>query len=651
MAQIWIEPGEILRIVGRPPIGVKAMTRAERRARESTTRKQRKEMQRAKKKEELLKKIAVLDFETDPFDDAGKGEVLPFCACLYSDEFDTVTIWEENFERFIDKLVTALDALPGAFTIYAHNGGRFDFMFFVHRLRGQVSFKGRGIMSAKIGRHDLRDSFHIIPEALAGYHKEAFDYNLMRRGVRSRPAIRKQIIDYMVSDCRYLLDIVKGFVNEFGMKLSIGQAAMGRLKSHYPEIKNLSEGFDAHLRGWFFGGRVECLRGRGSFKGDYKLYDVNSLYPFVMAAYRHPVGDFFDYRMRTGDPGPDTVFVDLECTNRGALIGKSDSGETTARIKRGRFYTTIWEHDVALKYGLISDIKYNWILDCSHRTDFSKHVIPIYEGRQATKAELAALKAGGAEGGNAWFDAKQRDMFLKFLLNTGYGKFAQNPRNFKEHYITDPDAAPPADWFRSLTDIKGMEWRERGDWGLDDVWDRVPAESLAFTRPAFENDQYAIWEKPAPQFRFHNVGVAASITGAARAVLLEALQHADDAIYCDTDSIICKGLTGVEIDSVKLGAWDLEKEFTQVVINGKKLYTTRLAKPRKLSADEIAKGLSSDYIVKSKGASRLTWDDMIAMLDGNEIRVTNKAPTLTRYGEQFYITRTMRATAAIETGL
>lgn len=640
---------------GRPPIGERAFTRAESRIRETTTRPERKRAAAIKRRELILTKVAVLDFETDPFSDTGKDElILPFCACLYADTFDPVVIWEENFDAFIGALLQALDNLPGDFTIYAHNGGRFDFMFFVSKLRGQVSFKGRGIMSARIGRHELRDSFHIIPEALAGYHKEAFDYSKMRRS--RRKAHRKEIIEYMVSDCRYLLQIVKAFVNEFGLKLSIGQAAMSRLKSHYPEIKSISENFDAHLRKYFYGGRVECLKGRGRFSGDYKLFDVNSLYPAVMAGFAHPIGDFWDYKIRRGAPGPDTVFIDLNCRNRGALIGKNEAGETTARISQGQFFTTIWEYNVATKYDLISDVTFNWCLDCKKRTDFSKHVIPIYEGRQGTKAELQAIKINGGEETAQWFDAKQRDMFLKFLLNTGYGKFAQNPRKFKDHYITDPDETPPAQWFWSLVDgskrkLKGLP--------VDVIWQRVSNDKLIYTRPTFQCEEYLIWEKPAPMFRFHNVGVAASITGAARAVLLEALQHAEDAIYCDTDSIICKSLSGVQIDDVALGAWAMEDQFTEVVINGKKLYSTRFAKAKKRSPDDLAKGLSPEYGIKAKGASRfvyeneetrpMTWADMLAVLTGSEIITKQRAPTLTRYGEQFYSKRTMRATAPIET--
>src|SRR5262249_20298591 len=162
-----------------------------------------------------------------------------FTACLYSDEFEPIIFWETDHAKLCRSIVEAIRALPHAFTIYAHNGGRFDFLFLVSHLRGDVRFKGRGIMSARIGKHELRDSFHIIPERLAAWQKDHFDYSRMLKTNRNN--WRKEIIDYMVADCRYLLDIVKKFVDDFGFKLSIGQAAMAQLKTFYT-VKKLSAG-------------------------------------------------------------------------------------------------------------------------------------------------------------------------------------------------------------------------------------------------------------------------------------------------------------------------------------------------------------------------------------------------------------------------
>lgn len=580
---------------------------------------------RVRKRQTRERCIAILDMETDPFDDKLRGQIDPFLAVLYSDEFEPVVIWEENLVRFRQRVVDAIGALPGRYTVYAHNGGKFDFLFLVSKLRGDVKFKGRSLMAAKIGDHELRDSSHIIPERLASFSKDKFDYERNRKA--NRQHWRKEIIEYCIADCRYTLDIVKSFVKTYGFKLTIGQASMAELRKHY-EVKKINEGFDSQLRRFYFGGRVECLQGRGHFKGAYKLYDVNSHYPAVMAQFRHPIGDFNDYDLRRGEPDENTVFVDLVCRNRGALIARDAEGFTTAGIEYGRFKTTIWEYNAAKAYGLIDDVEIIASWDCRARTDFSNFILPLYDNRLKTKDAMRQLKEQGLQTTPAFLDLKKDDIFFKLLLNNSYGKFAMNPRNYREHYLTDPGVRPPGEWFKSLE-------------GLSDD------ERIEYLAPLFQNTDYAIWSKPSPSFRYNNVGTAASITGAARAVLLAAIQQSQGAIYCDTDSIICEGLSGVAMDKAALGAWDLEDEYSDVIINGKKLYAVWHKKPKILTPEQIADGHKSDYTVKSKGTARLTWDDMVAMLHGANVVKFNRAPTIDKFSRQRYVSRTIRATAPI----
>lgn len=545
--------------------------------------------------------IAVLDMETDPFDNVAKSSVFPFLAVLYTDQFEPVVIWDENIERFAEKVLDAIAALPRRFVVYAHNGGKFDYMFLLKHLRGAVSFKGRGLMTATIGEHELRDSFHIIPERLANFKKDHIDYENMKRGKRDE--FRKAIIDYCIADCRYLFDIVKTFVGQFGFKLSIGQAALAALKDRH-EFEKIPEFIDRRIRNHFFGGRVECFEGAGRFIGDYKLYDVNSMYPHVMANFQHPTGG--RYTWRRGVPSDATAFVDVWCHSKGALVRRDEEGNTHAPHGYFRFLTTIHEWKIALKYGLVSRVKINACIDCDRFGNFAEFVNHFYSLRQVSKARLGELRRLGMEGTREYDDTVKDDMFYKFLLNNAFGKFAQNARRYKEHYITDPGKRPPADGER--------------EWGM---------------LPKIAEQSYWIWERPNPGKRFNNVGTGASITGAARAVLLEAKCNAVGAIYCDTDSIICRELKNVEIDPVKLGAWDIEKHLSEVVIAGKKLYAYK----------EAASGKDK---VKSKGASGLTFADILRLLDGERVISVAKGVTISKTGAQHYMTRVVRATAKKE---
>lgn len=566
---------------------------------------------RAEQAEAQLDNIAILDFETDPFDKDKQENIYPFTACLYSDHFEPIIIWEENFERFIELLLEAINSLPEKYMIYAHNGGKFDYMFFVHKLRGRVSFKGRGIMSAKIGIHELRDSFHILPEKLAAFHKEEFDYEKMRKGKRNKH--KDEIISYMVSDCKYLLELVQGFVKRFGFKLSIGMAAMANLKKYY-KVGKLGDLTDARLRQYFYGGRVECLAGRGHFKSDtgragekgYKVFDVNSMYSAAASFYQHPISANYTFRKK-GGIGPNTVFVDVTCQNWGALVTRTEFNETTAQKDFGSFRTTIYEFNAAMELGLIEHVNIDGVIDNDELSDFSKHFVPLYQDRQETKKKVKLLEQSGKKDTPEWWDMKKDDLYVKYLLNTGYGKFAQNPRRFKEWYITGPDDPPPEGF-----EISGLHFR---------------------------NEECAMWTRPAPRQSFNNVGTAASITGAARAILMRAIAGAVDPIYCDTDSIICRELHGVEIDHAKLGAWKLEREIDEIIINGKKLYAYKYSE---------ADGQTGKTVVKSKGVSGVTWEDMQRMYAGDVLEYTNIAPTLTRTGKQIYMTRKVRATVPFQ---
>ena len=96
-----------------------------------------------------------------------------------------------------------------------------------------------------------------------------------------------------------------------------------------------------------------------------------------------------------------------------------------------------------------------------------------------------------------------------------------------------------------------------------------------------------------------------------------------------------------------LGAWDLEDEFSRVIINGKKLYSVEHVTPKRRTIEQLAEGLDPCYTVKSKGTARLTWSEMDCMLHGAAFEVRNRAPTLTKFSEQYYISRKICATAQI----
>jgi hypothetical protein len=620
-----------------------------------------KKEQRQKEKDKRIKNIAVLDMETDRFNGETEARIFPFCAEIYSRNFDPIVIWNDDPDGFVAEVVAAIEGLPDEYTVFAHNGGKFDWQFLIRKMRGDVSFKGRSIMSAKIGNHTLRDSFHLLPEKLAAYRKDEFDYSKLDRDVRHLH--RDEILSYQHHDCVYLFDLLHHFVNEHGLKISIGQAAMAAMSAAGYKVENLSEGTDAFFRNYYFGGRVECLTGKGVYEsGDkpWKLYDVNSMYPAAMAQFKHPVGRAFECRGPYEEdgapltPGPNTIFLEVECNNHGALVKRGLDGETSAYNGHSTFRTTVHEYNVAIKYGLISDVRIKYLIDFTFISTFEKFVIPRYERRQTLKRQMRDMKIEGLAETEAFQLAKRNDLTEKYLLNNAYGKYAQNPRNYKESYITDHGWRPPNPMSydkdgHPIFDKSVEAWLPVGcnDPRMGPLVycaredDMVPENQAIWDDlPAIQNKLlgYSIWERPTTKLRFRNVATAASITGAARAVLLEAICNAVDPIYCDTDSLICRELLNLDLDDSRLGAWDLEDEFSRVIIAGKKTYGcdrgAHLPKDKR-------------YKMRSKGTQNVTWDDMEAILDDEigSVLKTNPAPTLSRNGSQVYIKRTIRATA------
>lgn len=625
MSSVITIPGALRAKRGRSPINLLAMTNREHKAKYNKS-----------KRENRLKHIAVLDMETDPFEN-GESDIHPFCAELYSDQFGSIVIWEEDYETLIEKILVQIEALPNSYTIYAHNGGKFDYMFFIHKLRGIVKFKGSAIMSAKIGCHEIRDSLHILPEKLAAWKKDKFDYAKMHK--RNRNLYKSEILEYLHSDCLYLFDFIKRFSQEFGLKISIGSAAFAELKKHY-KIEPIKESMDTALRPYFLGGRVECIGGMGHFdsarfKIPYKLYDVNSMYWKAMADYQHPIGK--EYIWHRGEPNDNTVFIDLNCQSYGAMFTRMESGELTSDDAYGRFHTTIWEYRMALKLGLIENVSFNWCVDSHHRSDFSKFINPMYARREQTKIIMVNLKTVGQMETTEYEEIKKENIFLKYLGNNSYGKTAQNPRKYKEYFLTDHGQKPDSEWFKFM---EGASDDARHEYGF----------------PIERASTHDVWARPNPGTRFNNVGTAASITGAARAILLEARQAATDPIYCDTDSLICRELRGVNIHPSDLGAWDLEETFDEVLIVGKKTYACKISGIPDCSEKRIK--------VRSKGvdlrirpdkpdagdrewqrANDATWQRYLDLIDDKIITVRNVAPTFNKSGEQNFMTRRIKATA------
>lgn len=519
-----------------------------------------------------FRRFATLDFETDPF--SFGAEIAPFCAGFF-DGKEYRDFWGDDC---MVKLVEFLHTLKEPLYIYAHNGGKFDFMFLLAAgmLENPIKVIHGRIVSAKIGIHTLRDSFSILPVPLSAHKKDDFDYAKMRRSERDKH--KNDILHYLAKDCEYLYEFVGEFIARFGIKLTAPSMAYGELKKIAPQ-QQTGESFDAYFRQFYFGGRVECFK-KGVINAPIKVFDVNSMYPHVMKTFQHPGSPSFVHtKTRPGGDGKlpgrlaDKVyFAKISAVSDGALPIRGKEGLSFPASKRpSEFFACSHEIQAGIETGRLKNIKYIDVRYFTRTQNFADFVDAFFAER------LEAKRLGD----------KSRDLLGKLVLNSASGKFGMNPREFYDYTIVDGDCPGDGELYASYGD-------------------------------------FSVWRKPAPVSRFNNVAIAASITSGARATLLRGIHSATGLLYCDTDSLICGELDAPKSAS-QLGAWKEEATASMAAIGGKKMYALFD------DAGECVK-------MASKGV-RLSPAQILDVCQGSAVTYRKESPALSIKGGQRYIER------------
>lgn len=518
-------------------------------------------------------RLAVLDLETDPF---LHGRVPQAFAAGFMTETGYVDFWGDDAAQ---QLIAHVEGLRDRYLIYAHNGGHFDFFYLFAGIQNPVTIIGGRIVKARfLDRHWLQDSFSIMPVKLAKFGgKIDIDYQKFERARRNRN--KAEIRTYLREDCAVLLKAVTRFEETFGRQLTVGSTAMKEIQKIY-SFARLPMTLDAMFRPFYYGGRVQCFR-FGDLRGDWRVIDRNSMYPTVMVEDQHPINCEFDELDQLPDDPAAVYFAEIEATSKGALPVRDEHGGINFPHGRGKFLACSHEINAGRDLKLLDVHSVSWCAQAQETTTFEDFVFHYYAMRKACEA------AGDRHGAE----------FCKFMLNSGYGKFGTDIANFKDWLI-----ARPGDWTEAALRAEG--------WGMDGQ--AATDEPMPYsTCPAFE-----LYDRPAAgaEGRQYDVTVAASITSAARANLLRALQRADQAVYCDTDSIICRSADLPM--GPRLGDWKIEAQGDRVVIAGKKLYAVAQGK----------KWLK----VRSKGGN-LTGAQLAKLARGEVIQYRNPAPTFSLF--------------------
>jgi len=506
--------------------------------------------------------------------------------------------------------------------IYWHNGGKFDARYFLPYLikakAKLLPIKGRMARFILPDGTEFRDSYCLLPISLKSTgEKIEIDYRKMERNRREKH--REEIITYWKQDLKLLHDKVSEFVAEYGFGMTLAGRTFDQLKKRFDICPPKCDEFhDATFRKFYYGGRVEFFS-LGNPKGIFRMFDINSAYPAAMCK-EHAFG--LDFEATEKLPrNPETLkrcFVRLIGKSSGGLPFRDDSGSLSFAAHTGEFFVTGWEVEAAKRLGKLDIMEVIECLRPLETKSFKKFVDHFYTMKREAKK-------GSSE-----------ETFAKLFLNSSYGRFGLNPRDFRDVKLTAYLAEPEENEELRKTVKKVILKRRPGIRGESlkekcvDLWKGLSGKwELA---NSFDDIGVSIWEKEVPirSNSFFNVATAASVTGAVRAFMMESLAKVKNPVYCDTDSIMCEDAGELKLGR-ELGEWKLEceTEADGVHIAGKKLYAMKVTKPYWKKEDRLEKD-DRKWKLASKGV-RLSPSEIVRCAAGEEIASTLIAPTFSLF--------------------
>lgn len=533
------------------------------------------------------REIWTADCETDPFK-LGRAVVRPFLWGAYNPT--------HGYHQFEDTEEFAEFIKNGDKIVYMHNGGKFDALFLAEYMDPytEVLLINNRLSVFDFGDAEIRDSYCILPVALADYQKTKIDYKIFESDQRHKPKNWKKICDYLKDDCVFLHELVMGFLDRYGKdSITIASAAMKQWrKISKVKVPKTTSYFYGDLSQFYFGGRVECFES-GIIKTKFKVIDINSAYPDTMSRY-HPWGKKYNITKKLPKNDIERCFIKLECESYGALPFR-DEDDPYKKLMfpadgvRRVYKITGHEYLAGLRTDTIKNIEIIEVYEFEEKITFKDYVHHFYSIKEISEKGTPDY------------------IYSKLFLTSLYGKFAANPNEYKDHILVPPQYIEA---YRAEYGYEHNSW-----FGKFSLMDK-----------AIEDDQK----------RFYNVATGASITGAVRAYLWETICECDRVLYCDTDSIACCGVSDkIELHPTRLGAWDVEAECVEAAIAGKKFYAFKLAKPDKNG---------DNYKVACKGG-KLPAEDIYKVAAGEEIDYTPLSPTMSIKTGSKIIERTFKKTA------
>jgi len=507
--------------------------------------------------------------------------------------------------------------------IYAHFGGKYDFLFlldyFIKNLDEYHAYdlipRGSGLLQFAMceklpanpktpasrilrikrldGQYDefekgreivFKDSAGILPMSLAALTKNfktetakgEIDYEKIDK-------VTPELLDYHAADLKGLYQVIERFqewpiIKESGTSSTIASQAMKVFQTHLKKsIPSLTPQVDNFVRQSYCGGRTEIIKPifwSGRSNEILKSFDVNSLYPYVMAAFDYPsrykatVSQYMSNEMGFWDV---EVYVpDMYLPPLGAYIGKGSDRRFIFPVGTFRGQWTTYELNYAMSLGVKIKNYYGGMIFHNEGRIFEEFITELYDIR---------LKS----------DKNSADSVIaKLLMNSCYGRFGINRMREGLSLMASSDH----------TKLKAMD---------------LPGGNTLLLSTELEEAERI----------FSNVGIASYVTSYARVHMHKLFMQSPESLwYTDTDS--AKSSFNYKSNPKELGALKREYATKRAAYILPKSYLEELLSPEaKLYNQDLKQWYATSKKIVLKGFDRkkianFDFEDFKEYLDGDK---------------------------------
>lgn len=462
-------------------------------------------------------------------------------------------------------------------TIFAHFGGKFDFLFLLKealRFEGvkivDLVPRGSSILYFTLEfttgtKYTFRDSSALLPFSLKSI-TENFGVETMKQDWdhSKTKGYTKELGEYLYADCRGLHESLTKFyswplIQKAGPASTLASQAMRVMRTYLEQdIHGLGKSASDFCRQAYLGGRTEIFRPLCT-KGPLYEYDVNSLYPFVMRDNYFPVGTgHFVYRLEKKMLGIYEAVVTAPKNCHIPCLGILNENKFIFPVGTFHGFWTSTELEYAISQGYRIKIKRGYVFPEKQKL-FKNFVDDLYEIRLTSPKNSVS------------------DIIAKLLLNSSYGRF-------------------------------GMDLEK------ENISFNLEEGSKEYQLIKIGGKNVQLYKEAVTLKSFSHVAIAAFVTSYARVHMHRLFGTLGESIYySDTDSIF----TTRELEHGKdLGQLKLECEYSSAVFLLPKTYIARNSTKTKIAMKGFDKKKIKDF----------TYEDFHTALEGDlkRFRITNE---------------------------